>query len=163
MEEYVLLNKGENNHCEIELARLDGMLRGLTYLHDKPREKFAEAFFIPNIEGRLSAEEAIQEYFKDQMTIRFVEREHLENWLHEVEVRLPNFICSKSSEMDRYISFKLVEMLLSVTDANRELEALYLISEARPNFGNGDRAAKLVHFCFKFPERYMVIHFVDQC
>jgi hypothetical protein len=144
----------EKTCSETDAARLDGFLKGVSFLKSDMRTNFSEAYFVPKYDDDTSPQQALKKHFKGQVSINFTHIEKLKRWMHQIEKELPQLLCSENTALGGYASHKAMEILLEAVGSNRNTEVQRLEAQFE------DFGVNLTVFCFEYPDRYFILHFV---
>lgn len=152
--ENVPLISSDSGCRDVAVARLDGFLRGLSFLNPDFRHNFAEAFFVANDKDASTPNEALMDHFSKQMIIEFIKEKRIKNWVPEVESDLPALLHDQNTDLRSYVSYKVMELLLDAVNSSEEIDVVRLNAEVDKS------SVKLSFFCFRLKQRYLVLYFV---
>lgn len=115
-----------NQFLEIEVARLDGYIHGITELSGKIREHLGAAYLIPRSDQSMSAADLLISHYARQTQFDFASIVQLPGGEADLEAELCDYIVinvlgsvdcpSHEAVLDRkkYLSFRMMDMLETI-------------------------------------------------
>ena len=157
---------------DIDVARLDGYLTGITTLNGEINEYYAGVFLIKK-NCNENIESTLVKYYAHRCQIKFSNIKQMEKNLGSLELEIQPFIVENVLGYDelrfnsttilkrkKYISFKILDMvdfLISDTLTTPSHKANILVHKIEANLN--DTNADYVFFCISFDKNILVLQF----
>jgi hypothetical protein len=157
-----------NLETEVEVARLDGYIHGITELNGRIREHLGSAYLISRQDQRMNAAELLVAHFSSQTELVFSSITQFSKGLSDLEKELDNYLavdvldCEQfiSSEVisdrKKYLAFRVMDMLDVIgRDLGDCISATKLIARY-----NEEYKSQSVFFGFLFEGALLVLQFL---
>lgn len=145
---------------EKEIARLDGLLNGVSAFSGKIRDYSAFSYLL-EIEPNVSVELPLRKFFTPRANLTFSGSEHLKGGIRDLEHAIRHYLVRDASYADadsllslqKYLSFRVMELVSMILGEDRDVEVLKMVG----NFETS--ASESVFFCIRMKSTVLVLQF----
>lgn len=153
----------DRTEFDINVATLDGYLRGVAEFSGSIRDYIACAFVLDSEKYVDSVEMSLEEYFRPRVEIQLVCVSRLERGYRDIEQEIKPYLVRdgtrfSASEIDNlrsYLSFRVMDLIDLSLDRHEVVDVLKLVE------GTAPLDTSSVFYCIRSKKGVLVLQFLD--